>query len=85
MGGVYVDDRGVEREERRIDPGMRAKVEQALQIIAPFFEAENQWGGHSLDHMAYRTLREQMPTLTQAEVHVIVTVAARVLGPGHER
>lgn len=78
--GTFIDKDGVERPDRRANHELRDKFEQACRIVAPFFSADNQWSGHSLDHMAYRVLREQMPTLSQAEVHVIVVAAARVFG-----
>jgi len=77
---TYRDADGVQQSERRRDPELRARIEQALTIVKPFFEAEGQWGGHSLDHMAYRRLREEMPQLNQAEVHVLVVVASRIYG-----
>ena len=75
---TFIDADGVERPDRRANLALRAKFEQAYDIVEPFFATENQWNGHSLDHMAYRVLREQMPALSQAEVHVIVVAAARV-------
>ena len=75
---TYVDASGAKKPDRRRNPELRARFEEAYRIVEPFFEAENEWSGHSLDHMAYRVLREQMPSLSQDEVHVIVVAAARV-------
>jgi len=79
----YLGADGTDQPDRRRDPGLRAKIDRALAIVKPFFEAESQWGGHSLDHMAYRRLREEMPELNQAEVHVLVVVASRIYGGQH--
>ncbi len=80
---TYRDADGSDQPDRRRDPALRAKIDQALAIVEPFFETESQWGGHSLDHMAYRRLREEMPELNQAEVHVLVVVASRIYGGRH--
>ncbi|MCB1888193.1 MAG: hypothetical protein KDH20_11355 [Rhodocyclaceae bacterium] len=77
---TYTDAGGQHQPERRSDPTLRARIDEALAIVRPFFEAEAQWNGHSLDHMAYRRLRDEMPDLSQAEVHVLVVVAARIFG-----
>ncbi|MCB1927853.1 MAG: hypothetical protein KDH17_07425 [Rhodocyclaceae bacterium] len=69
---------GSARPERRRNPARRARIEQALGIVQPFFEAESRWAGHSLDHMAYRRLREVMPDLAEVEVHLLVVVASRI-------
>ncbi len=79
---TYTDANGGNQPDRRRDTALRARIDDALAIVRPFFEAESQWNGHSLDHMAYRRLREEMPDLSQAEVHVLVVVAARIFG-GH--
>jgi len=78
----YTDASGSRQPERRRDADLRARIDEALAIVRPFFEAESQWNGHSLDHMAYRRLRDEMPDLSQAEVHVLVVVAARIYGGG---
>ncbi|MCB1915152.1 MAG: hypothetical protein KDG52_05485 [Rhodocyclaceae bacterium] len=74
-------DASAHRPERRKDPARRARIEQALIIVRPFFEAESRWGGHSLDHMAYRRLRAEMPELTEVDVHLLVVVASRIFAP----
>ncbi|MCB1906093.1 MAG: hypothetical protein KDH15_01890 [Rhodocyclaceae bacterium] len=78
-GGSAIDRAA--RPERRTDSARRARIEQALGIVRPFFEAEGQWAGHSLDHMAYRRLREEMPELAEADVHLLVVVASRIFAP----
>jgi len=64
--------------ERRTDTDLRAKVDTAYALIAPFFDPANQWAGRSQDMLAYRTLRDRMPDLDAAQAHLIVSVARRM-------
>lgn len=64
--------------ERRKHHRVREIFEEAVELIAPFFLPENSWGHHSLDHLAYRSLRETYPALSIEEVHVLVVAAKRV-------
>lgn len=68
--------------ERRANPRVRSVFAQAHALIAPFFAPGADWGGHTLDHLAYRALREHFPGLTEAEVQQIVTAAAHVRASG---
>jgi hypothetical protein len=65
--------------ERRRNLELRARVDVACRLIAPFFESANQWAGHSQDLLAYRTLRERMPELDAVEAHVVVQVVRRIV------
>lgn len=64
--------------ERRKYHHVRAIFEDACQLISPFFAKENRWGNATLDHLAYRVLRENYPELSFEEVHVLVVAAKRV-------
>ncbi|WP_374602277.1 hypothetical protein [Niveibacterium sp.] len=64
--------------ERRTDSALRAKVDAAYAMIAPFFDPSNQWAGRSQDMLAYRTLRDRMPELDANQAHLIVSVARRM-------
>ncbi|MBL8442846.1 MAG: hypothetical protein JNK52_02250 [Zoogloeaceae bacterium] len=66
---------GVERREH-----LRARevFNEAITLIEPFFAPENHWGSRSLDHLAYRTLRDRYPDMSYDEVHVLVVAARRV-------
>lgn len=64
--------------ERRKHLRVREVFEDAIDLIEPFFAPENQWGRHSLDHLAYRTLRDRYPELSYEEVHVLVVAAKRI-------
>jgi len=49
-----------------------------VDLIAPFFDPANSWGNRTLDHLAYRSLRENYPDLSMEEVHVLVVAAQRI-------
>jgi hypothetical protein len=70
------------QQERRQFHHVREIFEDACQLIAPFFASENRWGNATLDHLAYRVVREHYPELAFAEVHVLV-VAAKRMHSGH--
>ncbi|NMG73167.1 hypothetical protein GPA25_00165 [Aromatoleum diolicum] len=64
--------------ERRKFLRVREIFEQACELIAPFFARENRWGNATLDHLAYRVVRENYPELSFEEVHVLVIASRRV-------
>lgn len=64
--------------ERRQNLHLRNLFETAYAMVEPFFDPETGWGGHSLEHLAYRTLRENFPDLDVGEVHSLVVAAHRV-------
>jgi hypothetical protein len=70
------DERG--QGERRVDLRLRAIFDTALPLIAPFFDPKNSWGGHSLEHFAFRVLRENYPELSSDEIYIFVSAARRV-------
>lgn len=66
--------------ERRQNLKLRALFEEAYAHIAPFLDTAQTWGGLSLQHFAFRTIREAYPELTPAEVHQLVVASVRVHG-----
>lgn len=64
--------------ERRQNLTLRDLFDTAYAMIAPFFDPDQGWAGHSLEHLAFRVLRENFPQLSGEEVHTIVVVAHRV-------
>ncbi|NMF91142.1 hypothetical protein [Aromatoleum petrolei] len=65
-------------QERRSHPRVREIFIEACELIMPFFARENRWGNSTLDHLAYRVLRDHYPELSFEEVHVLVVAAHRV-------
>lgn len=64
--------------DRRKHHRVREIFEEAVDLIAPFFDPANTWGNRTLDHLAYRSLRENYPDLSMEEVHVLVVAAQRI-------
>lgn len=64
--------------ERRRFHHVREIFAEAHALIAPFFAPENQWANVTLDHLAYRVVRDHYPDLSFEEVHVLVVATKRV-------
>jgi hypothetical protein len=65
-------------DERRRNARLRSLFDTAYTMIEPFFDPEQGWGGHSLEHLAFRVLRENFGDLSSEEVHTIIVAAHRV-------
>lgn len=64
--------------DRRQHHRVREIFDQAYALITPFFARENSWANSTLDHLAYRVVRDHYPELSATEVHVLVVAARRV-------
>lgn len=64
--------------ERRQNERLRAVFESAYDLVEPFFDPAAGWAGHSLEHLAFRVIRENFSDLSSSEVHVLVVAAHRV-------
>lgn len=64
--------------ERRANDRLRALFDTAYAMVEPFFDPDQGWGGHSLEHLAFRVLRDNFPDLSSEEVHTVIVVAHRV-------
>jgi hypothetical protein len=69
---------GQVQPERRMNPQLRELFDSAYAMIEPFFDPAAGWGGRSLEHLAFRVLRENFPQLSAEEVHAIIVAAHRV-------
>ena len=68
--------------ERRQNSKLRELFEQAYALIAPFYDRKNSWFGQPQNNLAYHTLRDRLPELSEEEAHIIVQAVARAW---HER
>lgn len=64
--------------ERRRNTALRELFDTAYTLIEPFFDPDAGWGGHSLEHLAFRVLRDNFPALSSAEVHTVIAAAHRI-------
>ena len=69
--------------ERRKNLALREAVDQAYRLIEPFFDPANAWNGQSLEHLAYRLVRENLPDIAPQDVQVIVSAATRIYRSKH--
>ena len=70
--------------ERRKNLSLRELVDKAYVIIEPFFDPANAWNGQSLEHLAYRVVRENLPDIAPQDVQVIVSAATRIYLSKHK-
>lgn len=68
--------------DRRANPQLRNIFVDAYEVLQPFFDPANSWGGQSHEHLAYRALHEQFPSLSNQEVFTLVAAARRVFSVG---
>ncbi len=64
--------------ERRANAQLRTIFVQAYEVLQPFFDPANSWGGQTHEHLAYRALHEQFPGLSTQDVFTLVAAARRV-------
>ena len=80
-GSRVVEQKGfkahVERKERRVCYRLRSVFETVFEMLSPFFDVGKGWGGTSLQHLAFRIVRENFSELTNEEVIELVVAAHR--------
>jgi hypothetical protein len=64
--------------DRRANPQLRTIFIDAYEVLQPFFDPANSWGGQTHEHLAYRALHEQFPNLSAQDVFTLVSAARRV-------
>jgi len=75
-------DENQSARERRVNLHLREVFVEAYDVVEPFFDPKNTWGGQAHEHLAFRALHERFPHLSGDEVLVIVLAAKRVFGSG---
>lgn len=76
---TYTDGSSAQAQpERRRNEQLRQVFDHAYAMIEPFFDPAAGWGGRSLEHLAFRVLRENFPQLSAEDVHVMIVAAHRV-------
>lgn len=75
---TYVDSQGRVQPDRRRNAELRGLFDHAYAMIEPFFDPASGWGGRSLEHLAFRVLRENFPQMSADQVHALIVAAHRV-------
>jgi acetyl-CoA synthetase len=71
-------------DERRQQLQLREVFENAYMLIEPFFDPSNQWGGKTLEHLAFRVMREHFPQVSSDEIYLFIEAAKRVYAERQE-
>ena len=69
--------------ERRKNLTLRELVDKAYLIVEPFFDPLNAWNGQTLEHLAYRVVRDQLPDIPPEDVQIIVSASTRMYRAKH--
>jgi len=57
---------------------LREVFDSAYPLVEPFFDSANSWGGQTLEHLAFRVMREHYPQVSGDEIYVFISAAKRV-------
>lgn len=82
MERYYIDAEGRHQPERRNEHHLREIFERAYELLLPFLDPKNSWGGQSTGHLAYHAVRDRFPELPAEEVRILVEACLR---RGHRR
>lgn len=77
MERTYIDAEGRRQPDRRKDQQLRCIFKDACEVIAPFIDPDNKWGGQSLDGLAFRAVRDRFPELPAESVRVLIQACLR--------
>ena len=64
--------------ERREQLQLREVFDNAYPLVEPFFDPAAGWGGQSLEHLAFRVMREHYPQVSGDQIYVFISAAKRV-------
>lgn len=72
MERTYIDAKGQHQPDRRRDHQLRCIFKDACEVIAPFIDPDNKWGGQSLHSLAFRAVRDRFPELPAESVRILI-------------
>ena len=64
--------------ERRENLQLREVFDGAYPLVEPFFDPASGWGGQTLEHLAFRVMREHYPQVSSDQIYVFISAAKRV-------
>lgn len=71
-------------DDKRQHLQLRSVFDNAYMLVEPFFDPNNQWGGKTLEHLAFRVMREHFPQVSSDEIYVFIEAAKRVYAERQE-
>lgn len=77
MERYYIDNEGRHQPERRSEHHLREIFEQAHELLLPFLDPKNSWGGQSTSRLAYHAVRDSFPELSAEAARILVEACLR--------
>ena len=77
MQPYYIDAEGQRQLDRRTEFHLREIFERACDLVSPFMDPSNSWGGQSLSRLAFHAVRDRFPELPAEAVRVLVEACLR--------
>lgn len=77
MERYYIDAEGRRQPDRRTEHQLRDIFERVYDVLAPFMDPKNSWGGQSPSRLAFHTVRDRFPELPAEAVRVLVEACLR--------
>jgi len=87
MQQYSIDAEGGRRPDRRTEHYLREVFERAYDVLSPFMDPKNSWGGQVTGRLAYHAVRDWIPELPPEAARILVEVClkrglGREEGPG---
>jgi hypothetical protein len=77
MERYYIDTEGQRQPDRRTEFQLREIFERACDVVSPFMDPKNSWGGQSLRRLAFHAVRDRFPELPAEAVRLLVDACLR--------
>ena len=77
MQRYYIDAEGRHQPERRSEQHLREIFERVYDLVLPFLDPKNSWGGQSTSRLAYHAVRDRFPELSAEAVRILVEACLR--------
>jgi hypothetical protein len=82
MERYYIDAEGSRQPDRRNEHELREIFGDVYEMLAPFMDPRNSWGGQSTSRLAYHAVRDRFPDLPAEAARILVEACLR---RGHRR
>ena len=75
--GEFINQASAPQPERRIQSNLREIFDDVVRLVEPFFQHGSGLNGRPADFWAAKAIREAYSDLTNQEVQVLISAAAR--------